>query len=233
MNEGFWRNEWKRLALCILLLLPAIVFLLYRSLLSPSLSYGLFFAGSFCALLSLAIFLAMVSFYIAPARVIEARSQQTTPDDADTLPAIPRTLDEVHLFDPTEFEVFSAAVVISLGEGHRFLKHCGQSGDQGIDTKLLNTYRLTVVVQSKLYRHDRPIEPTQVRDFQGAIDHEKAVYGFFITTSTFTSASRRWIADTGGRIRTIDGRQLESLLQQRRREIALAYRDIMSDMAGK
>ena len=233
MNEGFWRNEWKRLTLCILLLLPGIVFLLYRSLLSPSLSYGLFFAGSLCALLALAIFLAVVSFYIAPARPIEARSPQTVPDDADTLPAIPRTLAEVHLFDPTEFEVFSAAVVVALGEGHRFLKHCGQSGDQGIDTKLLNIYRLTVVVQSKLYAYDNPIVPAQVRDFQGAMDHEKAVYGFFVTTSTFTSAARRWVADMGGRIRTIDGRQLELLLQQRRREIALAYRDILNGMADK
>lgn len=233
MNEGFWRNQWKRLVVCTLLLLPIIVFLFYRSELSPLLSYTLLFVGTLCAFLALSIFQTGVNWLLIPTHIVQQQLQQSVSGDADTLAAVPRTLDEVLRLDPKEFEILSAAVVIGMGEGHYFLKHCGQRGDEGIDAKLLNHYRLPVVVQSKLYGYENHIEPTQVRDFMGAIIHEKAVYGFFVTTSTFTSAAYRWIAEMGGRIRTIDGRQLEMLLQNRWREIALAYCDILNNMAGK
>src|SRR5690242_3824611 len=127
-----------------------MVFLLYRSELSPFLSYGLFFTGFICVFLGLSIAQAGMTWLLASARIIEAQPMQTAPD-ADALPAIPCTLDEVFQLNPKEFEVLSAAVVVGMGEGHRFLKHCGQSGDQGIDAKLLNQYHLTVAIQSKLY----------------------------------------------------------------------------------
>ena len=225
-------NGWKRLVICVLLFLPMIVFLFYRSELSPLLSYGLLFTGFICAFLGLSIIQAGLNWLLTPGRKIEPPPQQKAFDDSDGLPAIPRTLNEVFGLGDELFEVFSAAVIIGMGEGHRFLKHCGQSGDEGIDAKLLNQYHLTVVVQSKLYGLDNHVGQPKLRDFLGAIIHEKAVYGFFVTTSTFTLAARRWIAEMDGRIRAIDGRQLELLLQHRRREIALAYRDILNGMAG-
>lgn len=231
MNEGFGRNGWKRPVICVLLLLPIFIFLGYRSELSPLLSYGLLFVGIPCMFLALSIFQTGMNWQLIPTRIVEQQSQQIAPGDADALPAIPRTLDEVLDLAPKEFEVFSAAVVVGMGEGHRFLQHCGRSGDEGIDVKLRNLYQQTVVIQCKLYALDNHIGQSELRDFLGSIIHEKAVYGFFITTSTFTSAARRWIAETDVRIRGIDGRQLELLLQRRRREIALAYRDILSDIA--
>lgn len=127
MNESFWTSGWKRLMLYILLLLPIIVLLFFRTILSPSLLYGLLFLGILCAFLALAIFLASMNWQIAPHLVVEPVSQDIAPGDIEVLPAIPRTLDEVFDLGDKLFEIFSAAVIIGLGEGRRFLKHCRQS----------------------------------------------------------------------------------------------------------
>jgi restriction endonuclease Mrr len=65
-----------------------------------------------------------------------------------------------------------------------------------------------------------------MRDFGGAIVTHNAAYGYFVTTSTFTSGAldeKR----SYERIRTIDGLEIERLLQTRSREIAEAYDDIL------
>ncbi len=54
---------------------------------------------------------------------------------------LPKTLAEVYSsFSSTEFEIFSAAVVVGLGEGHQFVAHSGKRGDRGVDFRLHNAY---------------------------------------------------------------------------------------------
>lgn len=89
-------------------------------------------------------------------------------------------------------------------------------------------YHNMVVVQCKRYAPDNHVGQPELRDFLGSILFHQAVYGFFVTTSTFTPPARSLIANTHGRIRAIDGRQLAYLLQHRSREIALALQDIRS-----
>lgn len=147
----------------------------------------------------------------------------------EVLPPVPRNLPQVYALGPERFEIFSAAIVIALGEGHRFAHHTGQSGDQGVDAKLNNLYGQVVIVQSKLYAPDHTIGSPELRDFLGALSLHQAAYGFFVTTSTFTPAALQVIAHARGRIRTIDGYKLLALLQSREREIRLALHDIESE----
>ncbi|GHO59278.1 hypothetical protein KSB_77530 [Ktedonobacter robiniae] len=145
---------------------------------------------------------------------------------------MPPTLREVYKrLKPKDFEIFSAALIIAQKEGHRFLEHCGQSGDQGVDTKLLNRFGNIVIVQSKLYASTNRVGQPELRDFFGSTYHHKSVYGYFVTTSTFTRAARQFIYANGSRIRVIDGPQIEMLLQKKRQNIALALRDIYQQIS--
>ncbi len=223
-------TKQKRLMLCTVLFCPMLVLVFCWSLLSPLVLLSLFFTASFCAFLALAFLLVPIRAQLAPSRTRDSVAQP--PMLGDTLPSVPRTLAEVHLMGPTQFEVFSAAVLVAMGEGYRFLRHCGKSGDQGIDVTLLNLYHNPVAVQCKLYASDNHVGQPELRDFLGSILWHQAVYGFFVTTSTFTPAALRFITGTNGRIRPIDGRQLEVLLQYRTREIALALHDIRVVLSG-
>ncbi len=231
MNMHFWTRGWMSLLLGVLLLFQIFVLLMYRSLLNPFVLLGLFFSTSFSALfLGCQLSLALNRGSMNGARLTMASGEPTMQMvvAGEVLPAIPRTASEAFaLLSDAQFEIFSAAVIIALGEGHRFLAHCGQSGDQGIDAKLLNLFNYTVVVQSKRYAPDNSVGQPLLRDFLGSIYYHKAAYGYFVTTSYFTAAAQQFIAGTNGRIRAIDGRLLELYLQRRSREIELALRDIL------
>src|SRR5258708_7641619 len=86
------------------------------------------------------------------------------------LPRIPQTTAQIHAsMDHVQFEYFSAALVIAMGEGHQFYSRVGGAGDQGVDTILINLYGNRVIVQSKLYSHGSNVEATHIRDFIGAM----------------------------------------------------------------
>ncbi len=203
-----------------------ITLLLLFGSLHPALVCGLLFVDIILAL-------AALSFFIAPVHVQQTRPRAIAalPHSVllrDGLPSVPRTVREVlATMSPEQFELFSAAVIVGLGEGYSFVEHCGGSGDQGVDVKLLNVFGLRVMVQCKEYTPGNPVGSSELRDFSGAITFYNAIYGFFITTSTFTDGAQRIIASNPTRIRAIDGRRLETYLQWRPREIALAWREVL------
>jgi len=173
---------------------------------------------------------ATISYALALVNTQPPRHAKKLPSGGDnSLPKIPRNLAQLHhMMNPAQFEIFSTALIIARGEGHRFKEHSGQANDKGIDARLYNIYEKIVAVQSKLYAIDNPVTPTQVRDFIGAVTVSEAVYGYFVTTSSFTDAAQRAAHSSRGRVRTIDGLQIEVLLQHRAREVALAYKDVLS-----
>ncbi len=184
----------------------------------------IFFALSISVFISLGLFLAVVN-----TRPLSSRTKKQTSEGDDTLPKIPKNLAQLYrMMNYEQFEIFSTALIIARGEGHRFKEHSGKAGDKGIDARLYNIYDNIVAVQSKLYAQENQVEPTHVRDFIGAVTVSEAVYGFFVTTSTFTDAAQRAAYSSKGRVRTIDGQQIEMLLQHRAREVALAYKDVLS-----
>jgi hypothetical protein len=214
----------KRLIFCLLLLLPALVLLFSWTVLSPLLVWSLFFFSSLCIFVSFSLLIAPTHGHVLQIQASNTFTiKATTPDG---LPVIPRTLAEVYALGEKRFEPFSAAVIMGMGEGHRFLRHSGQSGDQGVDAVLLNLFSQEVIVQSKLYAKEDHVGSPALRDFLGCLSYHHAVYGYFVTTSTFSPAAQQVINSSDGRIRPIDGNRLERLLQRRNREIALAWQDI-------
>ncbi len=143
------------------------------------------------------------------------------------LPWIPQTLAQARAMDYTDFEYLSAAIVIAQGNGYSFYRHTGQSGDQGIDVKLLNIHNLFVVIQSKRYGDDNHVTPAEVLSFWGAIKRHNAIYGYFVTTSTFSDSAQQIIRASRGLIHVISEDRLAYLLQKRAYEIALAYDEIL------
>jgi restriction system protein len=84
-----------------------------------------------------------------------------------------------------------------------------------------------VVVQCKRYA-DNPVGSSEVRDFWSSIRLYNAVYGYFVTTSTFSRDAQQVLASAGWQIRRIDGYQLDALLRGRRREISLAWSEVLA-----
>lgn len=196
------------------------------------LAYVCFFVAAISGLVALCLLTAPASFpsRAKPTYTITALPQQVLLREG--LPAVPRTIREVlATMNPTEFEIFSAAVVIAMGQGHIFDRHCGHSGDQGVDALLRNMYGFRVAIQSKLYSPDNTVSSEEVRTFAGSILYYQAAYGFFITTSRF-SADAQQVIRANSAIHAIDGQQLETYLQRRSREVALAWADVL-DQVGR
>jgi Restriction endonuclease len=219
-----------------------------KALLPLALSVVLFFFMLFVSLplmlLCVLVFIAVISLLVAcsflflptqmPVRVKQPyviTTLQPTMVRRDGLPFVPRTLREVLAMSPEEFEIFSAAVVIAMGQGHTFYRHCGRSGDQGVDALLWNMHGFRVAIQSKRYASDTTVSSEEVRTFAGSLLYYQAIYGFFVTTSRFTNDARDVIRASTS-IRVIDGQHLEVYLQRRSREIALAWAEVLDQMSG-
>lgn len=245
-----WLKLWKRYRLVLVLVLPLLILSLGWSVFPPLLKWALFLVGTGSALFALIL---LTSMSEGPAHTRSSGSRPSSPSsprplptkpsssqtaavtaaDDEGLPSIPSTVREVYTrLTPPEFELFAAAVIIALGEGHRFLRHSGQTDDRGVDVRLLNRFGNQVIVQCKLYAPTNRVGQPEVRDFTGCTYERGVVNGYFVTTSTFTRAAWQWIYAHSARIKTIDAQKLEVLLKQRRREIALAWRDLQLHQAS-
>lgn len=221
MNKSSWLLRVNRLWLYALLFIPLLLLIILWSSLSTFLLFIALFPVVGMSFLSLAFLIATAKKKVPPSRAVVP---------SDGLPIIPRNLAQVYaMMNPTKFEYFSAAVVIGLGQGHRFHEHPGGAGDQGVDAMLHNLHGNRVIIQSKFYASDNHIAPTDIRDFIGALLLRKAVYGYFVTTSSFTKEAIKTARASKICIYAIDGRKLDALLRSRHREIALALGDILVD----
>jgi restriction system protein len=90
----------------------------------------------------------------------------------------------------------------------------GQSGDGGIDgvieqdaLGLQNIY-----VQAKRYGEGNTVGRPELQGFVGALTGREADRGVFITTSTFTTGAKEYARAMRGRMVTVDGARLTSLM---------------------
>ncbi len=224
------QTPWRKcLLLCLLSLVPLIALICFGTLLGMFLMYLLFFVAAGSPLIAIAISMAWINREALATRPLAVEPSTGPSSPTELLPAVPRTLSEAIKMNPEEFELLSAAVLLSLGEGYTFIEHCGKGGkDQGVDILLRNKYQQYVVAQCKRNAEDNPSGSPKMREFLGSIAHYDAVYGYFVTTSTFTNDAIEVVHKAGGRIRMLNGIRLHALLQHRHREIALAYRDILA-----
>eukprot|EP01102_Stenamoeba_stenopodia_P016304 TRINITY_DN5685_c0_g1_i1.p1 TRINITY_DN5685_c0_g1~~TRINITY_DN5685_c0_g1_i1.p1 ORF type:complete len:594 (+),score=160.43 TRINITY_DN5685_c0_g1_i1:338-2119(+) len=109
---------------------------------------------------------------------------------------------------PTDFEKHCKA----LFEAQSYkVVHSGKRGDHGIDLELTKG-GMRYVCQCKRYQAQKVSEGA-LRDFYGVMTDARAIRGFFITTSTFTTCARKWCEDKPS-IVLIDHQALCLLLEE-------------------
>lgn len=108
---------------------------------------------------------------------------------------------------PETFEEFVAELFEALGYE---VEQTGGSGDEGADLRLRRN-DLLAVVQCKYHKRSVVGSP-ELQRFLGTIHHTKSHKGFFVTTSTFSLAAEKFVADHP--IELIDGPGLVELVQQ-------------------
>ncbi|CAG1770387.1 partial Mrr restriction system protein, partial [uncultured bacterium] len=123
-------------------------------------------------------------------------------------------LEKIKSCTPKFFEHLVIDLLLKMGYGGSKVEAgevLGKSNDGGIDG-LIKEDKLgldTIYVQAKKWDSMVPI--AQVRDFAGALLAKKAKKGIFITTSSFPSSAREFVASIEPRIVLIDGEQLAEL----------------------
>ena len=116
------------------------------------------------------------------------------------------SLDDLYALDPVEFEHLVGTVFTALGYEVKVTK---RSGDEGVDLDLRRGDERSIA-QCKRYRGT--VGQPAIRDFYGALVHEKAVRGYFVTTGQFSLAASTWAQ--GKPIALTDGVDLLSALEE-------------------
>jgi restriction system protein len=119
---------------------------------------------------------------------------------------------------PKFFEELVLDVLIAMGYGgskQDAAEHVGQSGDEGIDGRInQDTLGLDqVLVQAKKYRPDRTVTRADVQGFVGSLSGQGVTKGVFITTSSFVSSAREFVArGLNTKVVLVDGKMLIDLM---------------------
>jgi len=108
---------------------------------------------------------------------------------------------------PETFEEFVAELFEALGYE---VEQVGGTGDEGADLRLRRK-DLLAIVQCKYHKRSVVGSP-ELQKFLGTIHHTRSHKGFFVTTSTFSLAAEKFVADHP--IELIDGPRLVELLQE-------------------
>jgi restriction system protein len=95
-----------------------------------------------------------------------------------------QTVEDLNRLSGSQFEALIASLFKKDGY---VVRHCGGSGDKGIDL-FLDIAGTKDVVQCKRWKSD--IGSPVIRDFYGAMMHANARHGFIITTATFSASTR-------------------------------------------
>jgi restriction system protein len=116
-------------------------------------------------------------------------------------------LAQLSSLSPETFEEFVAELFEALGYE---VERTGGNGDEGADLRLRRR-RLQAIVQCKYYSRGVVGSP-ELQKFLGTIHHSRSHKGFFVTTSTFSLAAEKFVADHP--IELVDGSRLVELVQQ-------------------
>ena len=91
------------------------------------------------------------------------------------------------------------------------------SADEGIDAIAYDESSLAggmCVIQAKQYTRRKALPPEAVRALYGTMLQKHAATGWLVTTTRFGPATTSFVADTGGRIKLIDGNMLTWLIKE-------------------
>ncbi len=137
-------------------------------------------------------------------------------------------LDRIQRLSPAAFERLCQRLLRESGFVQ--VQVTGRSGDEGIDGRgmlqLLRFVNFPIFFQCK--RWQRPVGPSVVRDFRGAM-HGRADRGIIITTSTFTTAAQEEASRDGALpVDLIDGYNLTDNL----RDLKLGVQEVVTVNEG-
>ncbi|HEY9089290.1 MAG TPA: restriction endonuclease, partial [Anaerolineaceae bacterium] len=93
----------------------------------------------------------------------------------------------VRYLSANHLETFAAQLFRQMG--YR-VQLTGQSGDHGVDVRLVNPMGAVEVVQCKQW--GRPVGEAEVRNLAGAMLHEQATRGYIIAPGGFSNSARAW-----------------------------------------
>jgi hypothetical protein len=117
------------------------------------------------------------------------------------------TLRQLQEMDPLDFERY-VGCLFEL-EGYR-VEYTARSGDEGVDLRLRRSARGwrrrsagLALVQCKRYAPGHSVGSPELQHFSGALRHELAHEGYFVTTGFFTPSAQAWARTEG--IHLIDG----------------------------
>jgi restriction system protein len=116
-------------------------------------------------------------------------------------------LAQLSALNPEGFEEFVGELFEALGYE---VEQVGGSGDEGADLRVTRG-DLRGVVQCK-YHKQGVIGSPQLQKFLGTVHHTRSHKGFYVTTSTFSLAAEKFVADHP--IELIDGTRLVELVRQ-------------------
>jgi tetratricopeptide (TPR) repeat protein len=117
-----------------------------------------------------------------------------------------RDLERLKTMEPSQFENLVAAVFAFYGYEPKLTSG---GADGGVDIYLFKGGEKHVA-QCKRYRSQ--VGAPEIRDFFGTLVHEKAIRGFFITTSHFSLQARSFA--NGKPIELVDGHKLMKMLTE-------------------
>lgn len=118
---------------------------------------------------------------------------------------------------PAFFEGVVADLLVALGYGrHRdaLLEQLNRRGDGGVDGSIeSDELGLDIIyIQAKRYRAGVAVQISDVRDFAGSLEANRATKGVFVTTSRFPASAHEFVRTYPRRIRLIDGSQLVEMM---------------------
>lgn len=116
-------------------------------------------------------------------------------------------LAQLESLSPEGFEEFVAELFEALGYE---VEQVGGSGDEGADLRVRRG-NLMGVVQCK-YHKKAVVGSPQLQKFLGTVHHTRSHKGFFVTTSTFSLAAEKFVAEHP--IELIDGPRLVELVRE-------------------
>lgn len=119
----------------------------------------------------------------------------------------------VRKISPEDFEKLCLLLMQKIGYGNR-VQHTGKTGDGGKDGKILvDVLGLdTILLQCKRYKEGLFVTESNIRDFVGTLNINKANKGIVITASQFSPGCLKVVKEASFNIVLIDGERLAELL---------------------
>lgn len=126
-------------------------------------------------------------------------------------------LAHIYAQTPKFFENLIVDLLLAMGYGSRrrdLSRRLGQSHDGGVDG-LISQDELgleVILIQAKRLKPNSNVSVSQVRDFAGSLESQRAIKGVFVTTGNFTIPARMVVQDLSRRIVLINGKELAALM---------------------